>query len=293
MRKFLALCAAAVLAASLPAQAWAWGASGHSIVAEIAQRRLNRHAAHEVALLLGRGHSLASVASWADDVRPSRPQTSNWHFVDIPVAESAYNAATECAQTQNGDCVLAELDRLTHELRCATDGERAEALRFAVHFIGDLHQPLHTVAEARGGNDIPVTIDMHATTCARGCPTSQSNLHSVWDTGLIEKSVYDWGAYVDRLENGWLTSDDAKAAAAAHGTPLDWALDSHAQAQRIWALTPADAVLNDAYYTAAQPILDRQLSLGGIHLAQYLNETFAHGCEEHGFWAWLWRRHAN
>lgn len=290
MRGILAVCVwvAATLA---PASAWAWGASGHSIVAEIAQRRLDAHAAREVALLLGRGHSLASIASWADDVRPARPQTGNWHFVDIPVAESAYNAATECAATQNGDCVLAELDRLTHELRCAKDGvERAEALRFAVHFVGDLHQPLHTVAEARGGNDVPVTVDIHGLTCARGCPATPSNLHSAWDTGLIEKSVYDWGAYVDRLESGWLQSNEAKAAAAAEGAPLDWALDTHAVAQRVWAMTPADGVLNDAYYAAAMPMIDRQLGLGGIHLAQYLNAAFAHGCEGEGFWTRFWRR---
>jgi hypothetical protein len=270
---------AAALAVLAPGAAWAWGASGHSIVAEIAERRLNDHAAQQVALILGRGHSLASVSSWADDVRPSRPQTANWHFVDIPIAQSAYNAATECAQTQNGDCVLGELDRLRGELRCsANPSERNEALRFAVHFVADLHQPLHTVAEARGGNEIAVSVDIHGLTCARGCAVSQSNLHSVWDTGLIEKSVYDWGAYVDRLENGWLTSDEAKAAARSRATPLDWALDTHAQAQRIWALTPANGVLDDAYFAAAQPILDRQLSLGGIHLAQYLNDAFDHGC---------------
>ena len=292
MRKILALaialCAVFGFAAVSASPAFAWGASGHSIVAEIGQRRLDRHAAREVQKLLGRGHSLASVASWADDVRTARPGSYNWHFVDIPVAESAYNAANECAANAAGDCVLAELDRLTHELRCAPDGvERAEALRFAVHFIGDLHQPLHTVAEARGGNDIAVTVDIHGLTCAR-CTPAPNNLHAVWDTTLIDRSVYDWGAYVDRLETGWLLSDEARSAHT--GGPLDWALDSHAQAQRIWALTPADGVLNDAYYAQAQPILDRQLGLGGIHLADYLNAAFAHGCEERGFWSWLWRR---
>jgi hypothetical protein len=76
--------------------AFAWGQEGHSIVAEIAQRRLSPTAAAEVERLLGKGHSLASVASWADDQRAARPGSYNWHFVDIPVADTTYDPATEC-----------------------------------------------------------------------------------------------------------------------------------------------------------------------------------------------------
>src|SRR5581483_11849536 len=124
-----------------------------SIVAEIAQRRLSPAAVQAVEQALGRGHSLASVASWADDVRDIAPQTYNWHFVDIPIAADAYDPARDCAPGPKGDCVIAELDRLSDQLQCGTDAEKLDALKFAVHFVGDVHQPLHTVLEEKGGND--------------------------------------------------------------------------------------------------------------------------------------------
>ena len=291
MRRILAAAGLFLTLSLLPASAWAWGSAGHSIVGEIAQRRLNHRAAHQVAHLIGRGASLASVASWADDVRDARPYSYNWHFVDIPVTDGEYVPARDCADNTRGDCVIAELDRLASTLRCArSDSERVEALRFAVHFVGDLHQPLHTMLEERGGNDVQVSVSIQGMVCRpdRPCNAFPSNLHSVWDSGLIDKTVWNWGAYVDRLEGGWLRTD---AARAAHGgDPLQWALDSHTQAQRIWAMTPADKVLNDDYYRAAQPILDRQLALGGIHLADFLNAAFKRGCG-HGVFATLWPRH--
>lgn len=273
-----AVCALA-LAMAAPQAAWAWGASGHSIVAEVAQHRLSPQAAAQVERLLGRGRSLASIASWADDVRDERPYSYNWHFVDIPVADSAYVVARDCHESDRGDCVLAELERLQHELRCArTDAQRAEALRFAVHFVGDLHQPLHTLLEERGGNGVQVTVLMRGATSTRDPQPQPSNLHSVWDTGLIEKTVWNWGAYVDRLEGGWLRTPEARAARG--GSPLQWALAAHVEAQKIWNALPADRVLNDDYFRANQLTLDRQLGMAGLHLADYLNAAFARGCGE-------------
>lgn len=141
--------------------AWAWGQEGHSIIAEIAQRRLSPKAIAEVARLLGANHSLASTGSWADDVRDDHPETYNWHFVDIPIPLDRYDEAAHCHPDPKGDCIVAELTRLRDELRCApTDDLKREALQFAVHFVGDIHQPLHTVLEARGGNDIAVEVKM-------------------------------------------------------------------------------------------------------------------------------------
>jgi hypothetical protein len=86
------------------------------------------------------------------DIRNQRPETYNWHFVDIPLAETRYEAAKHCKPSERGDCVVAELDRLRRDLQCApTDGQKRDALRYVVHFIGDIHQPLHTVDEGRGG----------------------------------------------------------------------------------------------------------------------------------------------
>ncbi len=267
---------AAVMAIGCGGRAFAWDQEGHSIVGEIAQRRLNPAAADAVDRVMGRGHSLASVASWADDVRETAPQTYNWHFVDIPIGSSQFDPASQCAPGPQGDCVVAELDRLKTELRCAAGEPKLEALKFAVHFVGDVHQPLHTVLEDRGGNDIAVVVDMNGLTCKRNCQPAPiaTNLHAAWDTHLIAKTVWDWGAYVDRLEAGWLRSKEAAQPGIDAGAPLDWALETHRAAQQVWALTPADKVLGDDYYRKILPILDRQLGVAGLRLARFLNDAY-------------------
>src|SRR5262249_4110869 len=135
-------------------RALAWGQEGHSIIAEIAQRRLSPEAVVMVERLLGKNHSLASVSSWADEIRDDRPDTYNWHFVDIPIHANDYQTSRDCKDDVKGDCVVAELTRLRNDLRCTSGVQQIESLKFAVHLVGDIHQPLHTVLEARGGNDI-------------------------------------------------------------------------------------------------------------------------------------------
>src|SRR4051812_6976093 len=140
--------------------ALAWGEDGHSIVAEIAQRRLSKEAADAIAGILDPQQnrpayslpSLASFSAWADDVRypgAAHPESYNWHFADIPLGPTGtdftYDPVRDCKSEARGDCVIAELARLQNELRCATGTAQQEALKFAVHFVGDIHQPFHTV----------------------------------------------------------------------------------------------------------------------------------------------------
>ena len=109
--------------------------------------------AAEVERLLGPGRSLGLVGSWADDVRDDRPETYRWHFVDLDLAEDRYDATKHCHASAKGDCIVAERERLKTELRCAaTDDLKRDALRYAVHFVGDIHQPLHTVGEGKERN---------------------------------------------------------------------------------------------------------------------------------------------
>ena len=265
-----------LFACSFSRAAFAWGTEGHSIIAEIAQRRLSPAATDAVAQLLGRGHSLASISSWSDDIRDERPTTFNWHFVDIPLAVHAYDPARDCKDDKaSGDCVIAELARVKRDLRCA-DGDVAkiEALKFAVHFVGDVHQPLHTVLEKRGGNDFKIDVFMRGMTCLGTCVTQRvsTDLHTVWDTTLITRSVWNWGSYVDRLEDGWLKDNPD---AAGDGSPESWAVATHAAAEEVWNAVPADMTLNDDYFRHVQPVLDRQLGLAGLRLATFLNEAYA------------------
>jgi hypothetical protein len=103
--------------------------------------------------------------------------------------------------------------------------------------------------------------------------TDFATFHAVWDVVLIQKTVFAWGSYVERLEGGWLKSPDAIGAEG--GTPVSWAQEAHKAAQVVWAAKPANNILSDTYYRTVLPVLDRQLAVGGLRLARFLNETFA------------------
>ena len=262
--------------------AHAWGEEGHAIITEIAQRRLTDEARAAITNIFNnispilKHASLASFASWADDYRSSHHETTNWHFVDIPLKEDVYDPARECKpNTQEGDCIIAELERLKSDIRCKTGEEQFNALKFGVHFVGDIQQPLHTVEEERGGNNIFVEIQMKGLICTGPCvpTTDHAKFHAVWDSVLIQKTVFAWGSYVERLEAGWLKSPEAIGADG--GTPAGWSLEAHKAAQAMWAAKPANNILHDTYYHVALPILDRQLGVGGLRLARILNDAFA------------------
>jgi hypothetical protein len=268
-------CIVAILALAPLDQAFAWGQEGHSIVAEIAQRRLDAPTLGKIRLLLKTEApdvqdpqvSLASIASWADDYRADHPETGSWHFVDIPYDRDTYDPAVDC---KNGNCVIDAIARFKAALADCSKSpqQRTEALKFLVHFVGDIHQPLHvadrtdayTRKDDQGGNTIDVTFYGQKT-----------NLHVVWDTSLIMRTVYAWGAYVSRLETKWLPGRDI--AALSGGTPVDWALESHAFAHNV-AYDYADGgILEVQYYTKSLPVLDRQLAVAGLRLARVLKEA--------------------
>ena len=286
----LAAALACALVCILTGDALAWGQEGHSIIAEIAQQRLSPAAAQMVAGLL-KGRSLASIASWADDVRDTRPETTQWHFVDIPLDVPTYKQPRDCKTVPDmDDCIIAELGRLANDLHCTTGEAQTEALKFAVHFVGDIHQPLHTVAEKTGGNDVAVDVFMRGLATGPTTPVTHTptNLHVVWDSTLIQKTTWAWGAYVNRLEAGWLTSPEAwaedprKAPALPDADALrKWAEEAHQAAHTVWYLRPADDVLDDRYLRDVLLILDRQLGVAGLRLARFLNAAFGSACPDH------------
>jgi S1/P1 Nuclease len=263
-------------------ETWAWGQEGHSIVAEIAQRRLSPVALQKMnELLVGEFPGLpassriglASIASWADDYRASHDESRNWHFVDVSYGRDHYDPATDCQlDATYGDCIINAVGRFTAVLGdCSRPaGERRPALKFVAHFIGDLHQPLHaatrvnpdTAADDRSGNEIKVTF--------LGVPT---NLHHVWDTDLIMHKVYDWGEYVRLLETQWLPGKDTEA--LQRGNTTQWAEEAHRAAQVVAYNFRPDHVLDEEYYADATATVDRQLALAGLRLARVLNDVLA------------------
>jgi len=227
--------------------------------------------------LLGPGVSLASIASWADDYRDDDPGTYNWHFVDIPIIQDTYDPEKECARTPKGDCVVNELDRLRNDVRCKRGDEQQRALKFAVHFVGDIHQPLHTVADKQGGNQVDVVVFMHGARCKSDCRMTRShnNLHAVWDSVLIQMTTWDWGAYVTRLENGWLKNPEGQKQSIDAINVVQWAKDTHQVAQQVWKLSFAKDVLDEPYYETVLPLLDQQLGLAALRLAAFLKDAFS------------------
>lgn len=246
-----------------PHQALSWGTSGHSIIAEIAQRRLDPGPLRRVKELLGGEVSLASIAAWADDVVLSRPNTLNWHFVNIPFAANEYDPQRDCSPGPKGDCVINAIQRASATLQDATrpKPERREALMFLVHFVGDVHQPLHCAdRNDAGGSQLLVTFF-----------GTQSSLHLVWDVSIIERRTFDWGEFVDTLETKWLPGKDLTE--LQKGGPIEWALEAHKAAVDVAYVLPDDFNLGDAYYARALPVVERQLAFAGLRLARLLNES--------------------
>jgi nuclease S1 len=247
----------ALVACLLPHQGFAWGRQGHQVVANLAQSRLTPAARKGVAALL-HGATLASISTWADDYRNGHPQTARWHYVDIPLGAAHYDPARDCKATAQGDCIIAAIERFSAILRDASrsEADRADAMKFLVHFVADLHQPLHSSTNNdRGGNDARVTF-----------LGRETNLHSLWDSGLIEAVSETVTSLTDECER--LKTD------AGGGTPIAWAEEAHDVAAKIVYAIPADHMLGRTYLDASLPVLKLQLLRGGVRLAAVLNSIF-------------------
>jgi hypothetical protein len=252
-------------------RAGAWGWEGHIIVGRIAEQHLTDKAKAGIIQLLGPDRKIedTSVATWPDNIRRDRPETGPWHYVDIPFEASSYDASRDC---QTGQCVVAQLEHFAAVLADtnATTVSRAEALRFVVHFVGDMHQPLHCTERNhdKGGNLVKITFLSE---------NQPGNLHSTWDSLLIREYLAggDVLQYADQL-NSRITPQQAKDWAG--GSVADWAWESHQQAvARTYAGVPIqDTPVNlDAKYVSAnREVVETQLMRAGIRLSVLLNKAF-------------------
>lgn len=264
---------ALVLLLFMPLAATAWGPEGHEIVADLAQVRLNENAKAGIRSLIG-DVSLASIADWADEIRRDRDETYNWHFVDIPMSATGFSDDRDCflpnnkhkgAATDHQNCVVDRIEIFERVLgdTNAPREQRIEALKFLVHFVGDVHQPFHAIGEAAGGNGIAV-VEFGSSECGqRPC-----NLHGAWDSGLIRHTGLSTEQYAAHLEV--LISDQHLTAT---GTPEDWANESHNDAKSAW-LNDGGQV-DDSYYKKEIPVVDERLALAGLRLAAVLNAAFS------------------
>lgn len=272
MKKIVAILSLLCL---LPSQVFSWSQKGHEVVADIAASRLTPTTRANLDLLLGK-NSLASIATWPDAVRGERDETYGWHFVSIPRTAAGFDEARDCFHPQEAEkhpsaasdhhnCIVDRIEMFRQTLvdGNASERDRLLALMFLVHFVGDVHQPLHAIDDARGGNDVKVNVFG-----SDQCGNYPCNLHGVWDSSLIEHTGYSEEQYVSHL-NELIRQKHWEEKAG--GSPADWATESHREALEVWVKN--GAAIDDEYYRAHIELVDERLALAGIRLAALLNES--------------------
>src|SRR5215475_3585261 len=291
------LIAAGTLALALAANfaqsrtALAWGDDGHKVVALIAQSFLDKDVRKRVNALLAAdtdsltAHDIASAATWADKYRDaniddSRQRTSQWHFVDIEITapnldKACFNhppipAGAVASHQPAADSVVDKIQEFAAELaNPSTDHEeQVVALKFLLHFVGDLHQPLHSSDDNdRGGNNKKVS--------AAGFKAG--NLHHYWDTEFVDQLESDPKSIASDLI-GHISKQQVSTWQS--GSPSDWAMESFqvAKADAYGQLPEPSAHgsfrLSDEYVTTATEDVALQLSKAGVRLAFVLNNAF-------------------
>ncbi|WP_312709796.1 S1/P1 nuclease [Stenotrophomonas sp.] len=268
MKALHSLLLAAALAPALltlSAPAHAWGAQGHRLVAEVADTRLNPTARAEVDRLLALepGATLASIAPWADQLRAKDPglgrRSAGWHYVNIAEEGCQYAPATHC---KNGNCIVEALKAQSAILgdHSLTDGERLQALKFVVHMVGDVHQPMHAgYGHDKGGNDFQLQFGNRGT-----------NLHSLWDSGMLNIRKLDDAGYLPVLRA--LPAPKLARQSNPQRDPQRWA-EASCRISTQPGVYPASHKIGDEYTARYRPVAEAQLRLAGENLAQLLNRV--------------------
>lgn len=287
---------------------YGWGANGHMTVGFVAMPFLSPKALSFVQTSLGSTYnkSLGPAATWADEVRS---QTAfSWsaplHFVDAEDNPPTSCSVSETRDCSNGECILTAIANYTTRVvdQSLSAEQIQEALKFLDHFLGDITQPLHVEALKLGGNDIAAT-----------CSGSSSNLHAVWDSGIINKllaanygnSVNTWAnTLVTRIKTGtyksiassWISCSSTTTPVSSRRSieedifdilvlrpraitplecPLVWAQDSNAfDCSFVFNFSAGQDLCTSSYFTNAVPIIEQQIAKGGYRLAAWLNVLF-------------------
>ena len=257
-------CIALLVFLCAPYSLWAWGVVGHRAVARIAENHLSATAKREIARLLGT-ETLPLVSTWPDEIRsdPQYKETGPWHYLNVASgldfpAFTAQLATTAGTPPTNAYTALQQVRQDLKDPK-KTAPEKLFALKFLVHLVGDVHQPLHVGhGEDKGGNSIQVNW--------RGRDT---NLHSIWDGDLVD---YPGFTYTEM------------AAAYDHATPTQikqwqkddmatWLFESYQLCTPVYAAA-ATPKLDYRFYPAFGPTVEQQILKAGIRLAGVLNDIF-------------------
>jgi hypothetical protein len=248
----------ALLLLALAPCALAWSAKGHRTIAELADQQLSTGTRQTVSDLLADEPStaLGAIASWADEVRDEEAwrHTGRWHFLNFPQGQCSYVAERDCAE---GRCIVAAIESQRALLRASSTprAQRVQALKFVVHLVGDIHQPLHAgYGFDRGGNDTQIRFDRMG-----------SNLHALWDGLLIDTLELDPPALLQHLGEQPLPA----AGAVGRDSAARWAEECCAliESARIY---PEKRFIDRAYVERTLPTAEAQMRLAAARLAAVL-----------------------
>jgi nuclease S1 len=301
-----------------PCPGWAWGCQGHQVVAFIAEKHLTPHARAMVEKILKDGpidpaldryckdapaDAMADASTWADDFRSGHPETGPWHYVDIPRGVSKFDLANLCAESSG--CVTQAIRDQLAILRAPAAGpqKKGDALRFLIHFVGDLHQPLHAITNNdQGGNCVPVAFFADLPQLRNHDTESYApNLHSVWDSSILERMTEGKTAQqvADELDRAFAAQAEKWMREPADVEEWPWESFRLAEAivyGKLPMAIPVEApvaisscadddhistrMLNlneqigQPYQDVAAPVVKEQIAKAGVRLAMLLNQLW-------------------
>jgi hypothetical protein len=295
-----------------PASTHAWGCKGHQTVALIAEKHLTPETRQWVEKLLRENpidpklnrycggavrDAMADAATWADDVRGER-KNGPCHYIDIPRGSKRGELEPFCGAAGCVTKAISEQLAILKDSK-ADPAKRADALRYVIHFVGDLHQPLHTITNAdEGGNCVPVKYFRRS--AHEHNHSFSPNLHSLWDTAIVERDAEgaDPVEYADTLDALFAADIEGWQKAGVHVDDWVWEGYDFAESVVYGDLTPKIAiepnvpvhscsddnnigerllhqnfVAGEAYQGMAAPVAEKRLAEGGVRLAMILNEA--------------------
>ncbi|MFZ0588886.1 MAG: S1/P1 nuclease [Bryobacteraceae bacterium] len=274
----------------LAVPSFSWWETGHRAVARIAASYLNPKTRTRVAQILGVkdtpqsvANAMAQASTWADETK-EQTKTGEWHYIDLALQDSEKDIPKRCPEE---NCVTARIEIFTRQLgrRTPTGLSDRDALRYLIHFVGDVHQPLHTISDADlGGN------------CERITPVDEAkNLHALWDGGIVNSLHSTDIQLADNLEGyiGRLSGGERRK--WSKGDAKSWTWESHKLAEqdiyqrlhiplepvvfpKTCQAAPAEIAnfrpyIDSLYINDMKPVVRDQLSKAGLRLARVLNQT--------------------
>jgi hypothetical protein len=263
MRKILPAIFALVLSTALIS----WGVTGHRTIGKIAEGHLTAQAKAAVHELIG-DTTLAEISTWPDEVRsqPAYRNTGPWHYINLPLGLSFADFETKVkGMTQENVYSALQQQEQVLGSTASTRTQKVEALKYIVHFVGDLHQPMHVSREEdKGGNSIQLNYDGNGT-----------NLHALWDSKLIDHQ----GLTYEQMAEQYDHATPAQIKQWQSDPLIQWIWESYQASSKLYAEVDAmkSRSIDDSYYTAHIGIVQDRIEKAGIRLAGMLNTIFQKG----------------